>query len=91
MKVEIMSRMRAIEFSLQEHSERFAVISISDPDKESPELQCNSDNGIFQQLKLHFADVDVGQDGCITHKQARRIAEYVIEVIEKIPGKLSKT
>jgi len=84
MKVEIMSRMRAMEFSLKEHSGRFAVISISDPDKDSPELQCNSDNGIFQQLKLHFTDVDVEQDGCITHEQARNIAEYVIEVIDKV-------
>jgi len=83
MKVEIMSRTRVTEFSLQKHSELFAVISISDPDKESPKLHCNIDNGILFQLKLHFADVDVEQDGCITHEQARSVAEYVTSVIDK--------
>ena len=79
MTIEVMSRVKAIEFALQEHNDRIAVVSISDPDKASPELLGNSGSGIFRQLKLHFADVDVNQTNCITDEQAHNIAGYILE------------
>jgi len=80
MIVEVMSRTRAIEFSFGAHSERIAVISISDVDKESPELFNNPDNGIFQQFRVLFDDVEIGQPNCMTDEQATKIAEFVLGI-----------
>jgi len=83
MKVNVMSRMKISEFSQQKHDERIAVVSISDPDKESPMLQNESGNGIVRLLQLHFADVETGQPDCMTDCQAKSIAEFVLNVQDK--------
>ena len=78
--IEVMSRAKALEFSFGAHEERIAVVSISDMDKESPELFNNPDNGMFRQFRVHFDDVDIGQPNCITDEQAGTIAEFVFEI-----------
>jgi hypothetical protein len=83
MIVEVMSRAKATEFSFEEHKERIVVISISDPDKESPVFSENSNNGIFRRLRLHFADVEVGGENCITDEQAEKIAKFVFGIRDK--------
>jgi len=87
MIVEIMSRTGIEVFSRQEHMEKIAVISISDIDKESPYIFNNPANGIIEQLRLHFDDVDLGQPNCITEEIAGRIAAYIFSlqnVVDKI-------
>jgi predicted protein tyrosine phosphatase len=83
MIVEIMSRANMGTFSLQEHRERIAVVSISDVNKESPVVSNNPKNGIFDQLRLHFDDVDIGSPNCISDEIAVRIVEYIKNVQNK--------
>ena len=83
MIVEIMSRANMENFSLQKRKERIAVISISDMDKNSPDIFKDPDNGIFNQLRLHFDDVEIGKPNCITDETARKIVEYVNSVQDK--------
>ena len=84
MKVDVMSRMKIGEFSQHKHAEVIAVVSISDPDKESPMLQNESGNGIVRLLQLHFADVETGQLDCMTDSQAKSIAEFVLHVQDTV-------
>jgi protein-tyrosine phosphatase len=80
MIVEVMSRNKATEFSFEAHNKRIAVISISDTDKESPEFSDDSKNGIFQRLRLHFDDVEIDDENCITDEQASEISDFVFKV-----------
>ena len=80
MNIDIMSRNNAIKFSCDTHEEVYAVISISDPDKNGPDLSSNPKNGIQHRIQLFFADVDVGQPDCITEEQAKSIAEFVLMI-----------
>ena len=67
-------------YSRQEHDGKIAVISISDTEKESPFIFNNPSNGIIEQLRLYFDDVDIGQTNCITDDTAKRIVAYVLRV-----------
>jgi len=86
MIIEIMSRLKAIEFSNISHEEKFAVISISDPDKEGPNLLNNINNGIIYRHQEYFFDVDINQPGCITDEQAKNIAIFANEISRKVPN-----
>jgi protein-tyrosine phosphatase len=83
MIIEVMSRAKAIEFSFEPHKERIAVISISDTDKENPEFSDDSKNRIFQRLRLHFDDVEIGGKNCITDEQANEISQFIFDVRNK--------
>lgn len=76
MKIEIMSREEARRFSFAPHEGRIAVISISDCDKEFPNLSNHPMNGIVARCKLHFDDVDTGGENCITDCDARAIVSF---------------
>lgn len=78
--IEILSRTNMIDFSFHVHKERIAVISISDIDKGSPEVFNNPENGIIEQLQLHFDDVEIGKPNCITDEIAEKIAAYINRV-----------
>ena len=78
MNVQIMSRMMITEFASESHNERIGVVSISDPDKENPDLTSNSNNNIVQVLQLKFADVELGQPDCITDEQANSIVKFLL-------------
>jgi len=78
-----MSRTKAIQFSRSAHHAIIAVISISDCDKEFPDLRNNSDNGIVYRCKIHFDDVDEGGDHCITDDEAMQIASFIFNIRDK--------
>ena len=84
MIVQIMSRMIITDFASQSHDDRIAVVSISDPDRENPNLSGNPDNGITHLFQVKFADVEVGQSECITDEQASEIASYVLRVRDDV-------
>ena len=50
-----MSRAKVQQFSYSAHHATIAVISISDCDKEFPNLRNNPGNGIVYQVEFHFA------------------------------------
>ena len=73
MIIEVMSREKIRRFSFAPHDEKIAVISISDCDKTFPNLRGNPQNGIVAQCKLHFDDVEQGEENCITNADANKI------------------
>ena len=83
MQIEIMSREEAYRFSFVPHREKIAVISISDCDKDYPNLSNNPNNGILAHFKIHFDDVDmyVGGENCITYDDAGEIASFVRNIV----------
>ena len=83
MNIQVMSRTRAVQFSNSAHRAMVAVISISDCDKEYPNLHNNPGNGIVFQSRYHFDDVDEGEDHCITNNDAMQIATFVFSVKDK--------
>ena len=83
MIVRVMSREQVIQFSRSSHREIIAVISISDFDKEYPHLENNHDNGIVYKYKIHFGDVDEGEQHCITDSDAMQIASFVFSIKDR--------
>ena len=79
MIIEIMSREKARNFSSKPHNEKIAVISISDCDKESPELMHLKGNGIIAHFKIHFDDVEKNEQNyiVITDDGAKRIVKFI--------------
>jgi len=78
-----MSRSKAVQFSHTIHHAIIAVISISDCDKDYPNLHNNPGNGIAFQIKYHFDDVDEGEDHCISDNDAMGIATFVFNIKDK--------
>jgi len=81
--IEVMSREKARKFSFSSYNKKIAVISISDCDKSSPNLNNNPKNGIAFQCKLHFDDVESGKENCITKKDAEKIIAFVNDIKDK--------
>ena len=83
MIIEVMSRTTARRFSFSSHKGKTAVISISDCDKNFPNLNNNTRNGIAYQCKLHFDDVESGEENCITDADAEKIVTFVNRISDK--------
>ena len=83
MNIQVMSRAKAQQFSYSAHHATIAIISISDCDKEFPNLRNNPGNGIVYQSKFHFDDVDDGDTHCITDTDAMGIATFVFSIKDK--------
>ena len=74
--ITVTNRANMINFSLAPHKDKTAVISISDEDKEPPDLFNHPKNGIIAQCKLRFGDADNEENG-MTEADAAKIAEFV--------------
>jgi len=83
LNIQVMSRTEAVQFSHSAHHAIIAVISISDCDKDSPDLHNNPENGIVYQSKIHFDDVEEGEYNCITNNEAMQIALFVFSIKDK--------
>ena len=77
LEIEVMNRTNLISFSFKKHDEQVAVISVSDPIKQTPYLYNRDDNGIVKSIYLKFADVEEGQEGCMTEKDANQIISFL--------------
>jgi len=87
MLIDILGRKAIIEYSKKPHIEQSIVISISDLQGEAPHLLRSQCNGIIDQLKVNFDDVEVEGLRCISNEKADTIAIFVYKyqtVVEKI-------
>lgn len=80
----VMNRANAKKFSYQQHDEKIAIISITDPEAAYNNFNRDSQNGIIAILPMKFADVNRGDKDCITMEQAKKIANFVKRYIEQV-------
>ena len=76
MNICIMSRREIARFAMQERSESYGVISISDVGAPPPVI-IRDGNGVDAVLSLVFDDVEKGEANCITKQDAEKIVSFV--------------
>ena len=79
MKVCVMSRLLAEEYSRGKHDESSVLISIASKEQPDAEVSCNEDNNLKDILFLHFNDTDSldVDSGHIVDEDAEQIKEFV--------------
>ena len=77
MLINILSRQAVIEYSKKPHMELSIVISLSDLQNEAPKLLRARGNGILEQLKLNFEDIEFEDARCMTNDHAIKIVRFI--------------
>lgn len=79
MKVCVLSRLMAEEYSLGQHEESAVLISIASKEQPDADVTCNETNNLKDILFLHFNDTDSPEkdSGHIVDEDAEKIRDFV--------------
>lgn len=83
-QIMVMSRQDAKAYSYRNHAKTSVIVSITDVESPYNRFSTLYSNNIKAILPIKFNDVDVGQDLCIAEKDAKKIADFVMDWSYKV-------